>query len=152
MKTFLLSLFAVLLVSAVMADSGIERIMPAQAERCSNVEIEIIVSVDEDTFYAIDEEIPSGWDIDDPGLADETQENHLKWLVLSGAEDINYKYRLNAPCNNFGIHEFNGKYMFGSDSESSTLFGTIEIVPEDCSYSKCIGEDPLKGIDPVVWE
>jgi len=64
-----------------------------------------------DTFYAIDELIPTGWVLTNNGGGDTSQSGHLKWIVLSSASDTSYTYQLTAPATT-GIHTFSGTYGF----------------------------------------
>ena len=147
-KTIMTLLSMLFLVSVVFAISSIQRQHPSQVERCSEVDIDMVVDVDDASFYAIDETIPEGWILVDEDSAEISEDGHLKWLDINDAEDTTYTYTLRAPCYSFGEHEFQGIYMFEGDDSNKNLETSIEIIPEDCDDKKCLGEDPFEGMPP----
>ena len=74
------------------------------------------------TYYAIDETIPSGWAIKSTGAGDNSQAGHLKWLVIQSAASTSYTYILTTPSS-AGTGTFSGKYMFEGQTAEQTVKG-----------------------------
>jgi uncharacterized protein YjdB len=81
-----------------------------------------------DTFYAIDEIVPAGWVISNPGTGDTSQAGHVKWIVLSGAASITYQYIVTVPALASGISTFSGSYGFGANPTGAVLGSTTVTV------------------------
>ncbi len=81
-----------------------------------------------DTFYAIDEILPSTlWTINNNGGGDTTQTGHLKWIVISGATSTSYTYTLTALTTS-GVYTFSGTYGFESlGSSTPAISGANQI-------------------------
>jgi len=79
-----------------------------------------------DTFYLIDETIPTGWVIANAGTGDTTQANHLKWIVLSGAANTSYQYTLTVPAAASGQYNFSGTYGF-DDMVTHNILGSTSV-------------------------
>lgn len=90
-----------------------------------NVTLTIAVTAP-DSFYIIDEIIPPGWTITNPGTGDTTQPNHIKWAVLNGATNTTLQYTTSAP-NNPNTYNFTGEYGFDSNAQPATILGTTRI-------------------------
>lgn len=97
-------------------------------EQCSELTVSLELDVNNvDTYYAIDEIIPSGWEISDSGEGDTSESGHIKWVIVDGAENGNYQYKVDVPCDALGIYVFDGMYMFESDTEEQVIQGEEEI-------------------------
>jgi len=97
-------------------------------DQCSELTISLNLDVNNaDTYYAIDEIIPSGWKISNSGEGDTSELGHIKWIITDGAEDGTYQYKVDVPCDALGIYTFEGTYMFESDTEEQVIQGEEEI-------------------------
>jgi len=65
-----------------------------------------------DSFYAIDEVPPAGWQVTNSGSGDSQTAGHLKWVSISGNGGASYQYTLAVPCNALGTYQFSGEYGF----------------------------------------
>ena len=88
--------------------------------------VSLNVTIGNSSFYIIDELIPAGWLIVDLGGADNSQAGHLKWVVISGANNITYEYILRAP-NVTGLHFWNGSYAFEYDPTERIIIGPTSV-------------------------
>jgi len=79
-------------------------------EEMVTVTLEIKITEGE-TFYLIDDSVPSGWTVVSSDTGDFTDPGHVKWAVIQNAADVNYTYVAGAPKNP-GTYSFSGKYMF----------------------------------------
>lgn len=84
-----------------------------------------------DTFYIIDEVLPVGWTVTDPGATgDITQAGHIKWAVLSGAVSTVLNYTVTVPATALGANVFSGEFAFDSTPVPvATLGATTLTVP-----------------------
>ncbi|MDP2974057.1 MAG: hypothetical protein Q8N60_03325 [Candidatus Diapherotrites archaeon] len=64
-----------------------------------------------ETFYAIDELVPSGWTVKDAGTGSAEHKGHVKWVVIQGAKNTALTYTLTAPSEP-GTATFAGTCMF----------------------------------------
>ncbi len=95
---------------------------------CSSLTVSLDVSVAlPDTFYIIDEVIPQGWTIANPGTGDTTQAGHIKWAVLSGAASAVNQYTVTVPCTATGANAFSGEYGFDSNPAPVTILGPASV-------------------------
>jgi hypothetical protein len=70
-----------------------------------------------ESYYLIDEKVPSGWTIVNPDP--QTEAGHVKWVVIQGATSTSYTYEAMSPQTE-GTYAFSGKYMFeGMKTEGS---------------------------------
>ena len=92
-------------------------------DQCSNLTVSLTVDVNEgETYYAIDEQVPSGWIISDPGTGYISEPGRIKWILIMDAVDTVYQYKVMVPCDALGIYSFDGIYMFeGDTSQISSL-------------------------------
>jgi len=127
----ILAFLAVLLLSGSACAGSVTRSFSPQAvEPGKDVTVTLMVDVSPgETYYAIDEALPGGWQAKESADASMEQEGHLKWLALEGAEDTEYTYVVAVP-NAEGIGEFSGIYMFEGMNEEAEIGGStgIEIV------------------------
>ena len=124
---FLVALIAV--NSALALDSTVTRsFSDSTPEQCSELTISLTVDINEgETYYAIDEHVPSGWVISDPGTGDTSQPGHIKWVILMSAVDTIYTYNVTVPCDALGIYSFGGIYMFENDTSEQTILGETDV-------------------------
>ena len=81
-----------------------------------SVRLDVAITAGE-SYYLIDEEVPSGWAIVNPDP--QTESGHVKWVVFQGAASTSYTYQVVAPQTG-GTYAFSGKYMFeGMKAEGS---------------------------------
>lgn len=92
-------------------------------------------------FYTLDEIYPTGWTvIDDGGLRTDTP-GHLKIVVLSGVEDTDYTYILEAPLEP-GLYSFQGIFQFQGDASERTIEGDTEVTIGCESTVDCNDQNP----------
>ncbi len=92
-----------------------------------------------ETFYAIDESVPSSWAIKNSGTADTNQAGHLKWIYYNQtvvAPDTTYKYTLTAPSQ-VGTTSFNGAYMFEGMGSETQIGGQNSVTIICTAGSQC---------------
>jgi len=114
-------------VGFISAGSAI-RELPDNVDSGQNVFIFLSINLENESFYVIDEVIPSGWEIIDNGGADTSEANHLKWVIIQDAEDVVYNYTLRVPENISGQYNFSGTCMFENDIEEQNVNGDISII------------------------
>jgi len=108
-----LVLASLLLLSALGSASTVTRSL-STANVAPGGDLAVTLNVEPsagETYYAIDETVPPGWAIKDPGTGSTDQAQHLKWLVPENAEKTSYTYVLTAPETRESA-AFNGFYMF----------------------------------------
>lgn len=108
----------------------------------SNLTVTLAVDVTgSETYYAIDESIPSGWAIANRGTADNNQAGHLKWVVIENAADKTYTYVLTAPST-ARTTTFSGIYMFEGMASETQIAGQNQVtVGVACSSdANCPGQ------------
>ncbi|MBI4779528.1 Ig-like domain-containing protein [Candidatus Falkowbacteria bacterium] len=89
-----------------------------------------------DTYYLIDETIPTGWVISNPGSGDISQAGHLKWVVITGAASTTYQYTVTVPSLATGLNAFSGIYGTESVTETAILGPTdITVQPATVTYT-----------------
>ena len=75
--------------------SNVCRSIPSGSQMANvDIPISLTVTVDDATYYVIDEIIPDGLTITDPGTGDTTESGHLKWIVTTDATDTVYTYKV----------------------------------------------------------
>ena len=85
---------------------------------------------DDETYYAIEEYIPTGWIVTDDSGGATDDSNKLAWVVIQNAQDITYTYDVQAPSQ-AGSYDFEGIYMFENFNEPKTNKGdkVINVIP-----------------------
>lgn len=130
-KKALLLAFAFFLLATGAFASTVTRSFSATSV-AANGTITVTMTVDvtgTETYYAIDETIPSGWAITSAGTGDTTQSGHIKWAYLSQtvvAPDTTYAYTVRAPAT-AGTYVFSGIYMFEGMSTQTTIAGQTTV-------------------------
>lgn len=142
--TILISVFALpipISASNTSADMNVIRTLPSSASPGDVITVELDVEVGSASYYAIDEQVPAGWEIMNT-TGDTTEKGHVKWLVVSGAKDTTYTYSVKIPATASGKAFFSGKYqMEGMSVEAgisgdtaiqiyATGFGVARILPD----------------------
>ena len=85
------------------------------------VTLDVVIGKNE-TYYAIEEYIPSGWIVIDNNGGATSDQNKLAWVVLQDAQDTTYTYNVQAPSQ-VGSYDFDGIYMFENFNEPKTNKG-----------------------------
>jgi len=120
-RTFATVAFLALVFLMPMAGaSGITRSLSkssAYPGETVSVTLDVAVTGGE-SYYLIDEKVPSGWAIVNPDP--QTESGHVKWVVFQGAASTSYTYQVVAPQLG-GTYAFSGNYMF----EGMTAEGSI---------------------------
>jgi hypothetical protein len=111
-KMLLTAFFLVVCASGLVAASTVSRefgsdtVLPGE-----DLAVTLRVSIDGDeTFYIIDELVPEGWTIKEPGTGSSEHAGHLKWIVIQDAGNGDYSYILTAPATE-GTTVFDGSYI-----------------------------------------
>jgi len=100
----------------------------AAATPGSDITVTLTVSISGgETYYVIDETVPSGWAIKDPGSGATDQPGHLKWVVIQDAQNTAYTYALTAP-EQPGTGSFSGKYMLEGMASEAEIGGQNQVV------------------------
>ena len=122
-------LIAAVSVPMVAAGGGVTRTLPGTASPGSTITVSLDVEVDGATNYAIDEQVPAGWNITSAsGGGDFVSEpGHVKWLVLMGAVDTTLTYTVSIPATAAGAYTFTGIYMLEDMAEEANIGGDSSI-------------------------
>jgi hypothetical protein len=86
------------------------------------IEVSLAVTVNVSDFYAIDDILPPGWTVSDPGNGSDEEPGHWKVAVLENATNVTYEYTATAPGQS-GNYFFSGDYMFEQMNESAPIAG-----------------------------
>ncbi len=115
---------SVVSISALDASAGpdVIRTLPSSASSGDVITVQLDVVVGSASYYAIDEQIPTNWEIVSTS-GDTTEQGHVKWLVVSGATDTTYTYSVKIPMNASGKVFFNGKYEMDVMSAQADISG-----------------------------
>lgn len=117
-KVLLAAALILILAPSIAGASSVTRYLPESAYPGEKINVTLGVSVTGESYYLIDEAVPSGWAII-PQAAD-TEAGHVKWAVIQNAASTSYTYEVRAPQAE-GTYTFSGKYMF----EGMKLEGSI---------------------------
>jgi len=95
-----------------------------------------------DTYYMIDEVVPSGLTISQvSGSGDyTTNPGHIFWVVMSGAQDITYTYKLNTGSST-GTKTFSGTYGSEIKPAGTAILGTNSFTVNDVSCTTGAEQD-----------
>lgn len=133
MRRVIFILLSFILVSNVLASTVTRYYSTETPNQCSELIVFLEVDVEDyETFYAIDEVIPSGWEIVNPGSGDTSEEGHIKWFVLEDAVDTTYQYVLRVPCDAEGFLLPEGDFMFAEDDSDKDVVAhaVLEVKPK----------------------
>jgi hypothetical protein len=92
-------------------------------------DLTVILTVDitgTETFYAIDELVPSGWTVKDAGTGNAEHTGHVKWVEIQGAKNTAVTYTLTAPSNT-ETATFAGTYMFEGMPNEAQIEGQNQV-------------------------
>ena len=108
----------------------------------SVITVSLDATVGSATYYAIDEEVPSGWKV--TGASDQvdyiTEPGHVKWVFTSDAADKTLTYTVQIPDDADGTCAFSGVFqMEGMDSPDSIDCDTTITVEGTSSDSNDLG-------------
>ena len=78
-----------------------------------------------ETYYAIDEVIPSGITVVNPGTGNASSAGHLKWSVIQNASSTSYSYI--ATANTAGTYNFAGTYMAEGMTVEAAISGSAAV-------------------------
>jgi len=103
----------------------ISRSIPSGTQN-ENVDIPITltVTIDDSTYYGIDETIPAGLTVTDTGGGDTTEAGHLKWVESSGASSTSYTYKVQGTA---GSYAFSGIYQTEGTASDQTISGNSNL-------------------------
>jgi hypothetical protein len=89
-----------------------------------------------ETYYLIDDIVPSGWVVTNPGSAGSSEDpGHVKWAVIQGAASTSYTYEVMAPQTG-GTYTFSGKYMFEGMKAEGSIGGQNTISVQSSAATK----------------
>jgi len=115
----------------------------------SGEEITVNLTVDitgTESYYIIDELIPSGWSAKDSGGGSTGHAGHIKWVVITGATDIVYTYVITLPTIQ-KLTQFVGYYTFEGDTSEKLIGGeSILITQLEISGNTNVGSVTLNGL------
>lgn len=139
-----------LIASTTFAGTVTRSFSTSSAGLFENITVMLNVDLDEtDTFYIIDEIYPSNFVLKDAGSGSTDHEGHLKWVVITGAEDTFYEYDLTAPSSGNG--NFFGEYAF--DSSTGDILGEDVIIHNNSVFIEdeqaSLRVTPHTAISPV---
>jgi len=110
------------------ATRTISNLTPAPGEQLTvSLALDVVAP---DTYYAIDETVPTGWVISNPGTGATSQADHLKWVVTGPATSTVYQYIVTVPATATGTGAFSGQVGFGSGPGTdvvSTILGDTSV-------------------------
>ncbi len=79
-----------------------------------------------ETFYAIDELVPSGWTVKDSGTGSAEHTGHVKWVEIQGAKNTTLTYTVTAQSEP-GTATFAGTYMFEGMPNEAQMAGQTQV-------------------------
>ena len=131
----MLLLAAIPMISSAAAEQNVCRDLPSGTQAPGSV---IIVSldttVDSATYYAIDEEVPSGWTVTGASDAGDytSDPGHVKWVVTSGAVNKTYTYTVQIPgAAADGIYAFGpGEFLMEGMGSASPIDCDTDVTVE----------------------
>jgi len=152
LKRGLLLLILIACSGIVCAQSVTRSFNSSQVYPDDPITVTLTVTVGSADAYAIDETIPTGWSVTDPGSASTLHTGHLKWVVIgedSNSEydctdldscvgslsDTTYTYVLQAPSST-GSTTIAGIYMFDV-GQQTTIGGANSITVVDRPATAC---------------
>lgn len=138
-KLFLVLILLVFISSSCLAGDVSRSFDNNVIEYGDNVTVSLKVSVKAESFYAVDETIPEGWAIVDADGGDTSQKQHIKWVVISDAQDVVYTYVLKPDKAGFG--KFYGEFMFEGQASATEISGPHAVSVEDPWYNDKTAND-----------
>ena len=121
----ILALF--LIMESCLASEITRSLSSATVAPGEDLTVTLTVTVDGDeTFYAIDELVPTGWTVKDAGSGSAEHEGHIKWVIIESAENTSYTYTLTAPIGE-GTTTIVGMYQFEGMAAEADITGTTSV-------------------------
>lgn len=121
----------------------------------SVVEITVNLTVDitgDEDFYVIDELVPDGYSVTEPGGGSTDHAGHIKWLVIQDAVDTVHTYVITSSNIN-RTTEFIGYYGFEGDTDVRLIGGqsNLTIAPDyGITITSCSISDTTPDIGQAV--
>ena len=126
-KTALILASLLLLIPAVDASSVDRTFAKTAVAPGETVTVTLGVAITGgETFYLIDDLVPSGWTVVSSDTGDFTDPGHVKWAVIQNAVNTSYTYHVRAP-ETAGRYAFSGKYMFERMTAEGQIGGQQDI-------------------------
>ena len=100
----------------------------------NKVNVTLAVEITEgETYYLIDEKYPVDFDYIESSNGGFNLEgsNTIKWVVIAGAQDMEYTYTIEIPEGVDVTNTFNGTYMFEGDVTEKTILGKATVSVEN---------------------
>lgn len=122
-------LLLVLFFCSFVFSSSIVRDLPESIAPSQEFTVSLVVNVsNEDSFYGIEEYLPSGFVLVSAPLGDVSLNNQVKWLeinALPGEKIISYTLRAPAVA---GEYSFDGQFLFETQSNPLKVLGDSKIM------------------------
>ncbi len=140
-----LTFVAILLLTACVSASTVSRSFSStEIEPGQSITVTLTADITGgETYYAIDETLPSGWTISNPGTGNNDEAGHLKWVMIESAVDTAYTYTLTASGSG-ETTSFSGLYMFEGMKSEASVSGQSQVIvsePAECTQdSDCTGQ------------
>lgn len=126
-KNFLLPALFILLFGCTFASTVTRSFSATTVQQGSDLTVTLTVDITgTETYYAIDERVPSGWTVKDAGTGSAEHSGHLKWVVTENAADAAYTYVLTAPSQS-GRADFSGIFMFEDMGVETPIGGPNQV-------------------------
>ena len=112
-------------------------------------DLTVMLSVDitgNETFYVIDEIVPSGWAVKDAGTGSAEHSGHIKWVEIQGAKDTTVTYTLTAS-NQTGLATFAGTFMFERMETEAQIAGQSQV---SVGESSAVGKETTDLVTPLI--
>jgi len=148
-KTILITVAIILILGGAYAGSLTRSFSQNIVEQGQSITVSLTLVIDEsvEKYLAIEETVPSGWVISDPGTGDIDPQGILKWVDIEnvpdghpGPADTTYNYTVTTP-NSTGTHVFSGIFQIQDMGAPANIAGQTSvtvIVPGGClDASQC---------------
>ena len=130
--------------------SNVCRSIPSGSQMANvDIPISLTVTVDDATYYVIDEIISDGLTITDPGTGDTTESGHLKWIVTTDATDTVYTYKVQGLGGPYFLY---GWFQIEGMLDPSVINGdtNLDLSAEGLPKNGDISGDGVIDMDDVV--
>jgi|GEM_PF-2821174 len=135
----ILTIFLILALATLASASSITRNLPTTLiDQSGTIDVGLVVDItNTEGFYLIDETIPEGMKVLNPGSGSTAQAGHIKWFITSTIQDTTLYYTLQDATGIERDVQFSGTYIFESDPENEISISTIYLrictaIPELC--------------------
>ncbi len=120
---------SILQIGQSSGDNDVSRTIPTGIQPDNtDIPITLTVTIDGATYYTIDETIPAGLTITDPGDGDTSESGHIKWVVIQGATSTSYTYKVQGTVDSY---TFNGIYQIEGMTTPDTIHGNTVLTIDD---------------------